>query len=81
MDFQGLADQIHNTIAETFLRKKKIVARSVNATFSFLQMITFGAKIFHLLQVNLQKTASRVNGVIIVGVVKLQKKLARLFRP
>ena len=48
MDFQGLADQIHNTIAETFLRKKKkLLHGGVNGTFSFLQMITSGAKIFH----------------------------------
>ena len=46
MDFQGLADQIHNTNAETFLRKKKLLHGGVNGTFSFLQMITSGAKIF-----------------------------------
>ena len=47
MDFQGLADQIRNTIAETFLRKKKLLHGGVNGTFSFLQMITSGTKIFH----------------------------------
>ena len=46
MDFQGLADQIHNTIAETFFRKKKLLYGGVNGTFSFLQMITSGDKIF-----------------------------------
>ena len=47
MDFQGLADQIHHTIAETFLTKKKLLLKGVNETFSFFQMITSGAKIFY----------------------------------
>ena len=46
MDFQGLADQIHNTIAETFLKKKNLLHGGVNVTFGFLQMITSSAKIF-----------------------------------
>ena len=47
MNFQGLEEQSHNIIAATFLRKNKIVARSVNWILSFLQKITSGAKIFY----------------------------------
>ena len=81
MDFQGLADQIYSTIAEVFLRKKKLLHAGVNGTFSSLQMITSGSKIFHCCKKICRKTASRVNRVIIVEVVKLQKKLTRLFWP
>ena len=48
MDFQGLADQIHITIAETLLRKKNLLHAGVNGTFSFLQIITSSAKILQL---------------------------------
>ena len=57
MDFQGLADQIHYTIAETFLRKIKFVARRCKWNFKFLADDYFQRQNFSLLQVNLQKNS------------------------
>ena len=57
MDFQGLADQTHNTTAETFLRKKKIVARRCKWNFLFLADDYFRRQNFLLLQVNLKKNS------------------------
>ena len=57
MDFQGLAEQNHNIIAATFLRKKKLLHARVNGILSFFQKITSGLKIFLLQLVNLQKNS------------------------
>ena len=58
MDFQGFADQNHNTIAATFLRKKEfIVARTCKWNCKFSAEDYFWRKNFLLLQVNLQKNS------------------------
>ena len=57
MDFEGLAEQNHNIIAATFLRKKKVVARTCKWNFKFLAGHYFGRQIFLLLPVNLQKNS------------------------
>ena len=82
MDFQGLAEQDYNINAATFFKKnKKTTARTCKWNLKFLEENYFLRQSCLLLQVIRRKIVSRVNGVIIVGAVNWQKKLARLFGP